>query len=128
MRLLRPFKPRLVGSVWRGTARNGSDVDILVYFDDHRPILKALQSRYKILRVEWRSKVEGGDVGRHFHIYVSLPSGSLAEVVVRSPGDKGRAYKCEIYGDTITGLTVDELKEVLERDPLKRFVPRRATA
>lgn len=126
MRVLEPFKPRLVGSVWRGTARKGSDIDILVHCEDQRPVLMALQSRYKVLKAEWRSKVEGGEVRRYYHIHVYLPSGASAEVVVRSPGEEGEAYKCEIYGDVITGLSVEELEDVLVRDPFERFVPRQA--
>ena len=31
MRTLGEFDPRLIGSVWRGTARKGSDIDISVF-------------------------------------------------------------------------------------------------
>ncbi|MEM1885528.1 MAG: hypothetical protein QXZ24_07975 [Candidatus Jordarchaeales archaeon] len=30
---------------------------------------------------------------------------------------------CDIFGDVIKGLTINELKKVLEEDPAKKFVP-----
>jgi predicted nucleotidyltransferase len=31
MKLIEAYDPKLTGSVWRGTARKGSDIDIIVY-------------------------------------------------------------------------------------------------
>ena len=39
MHLLGGFCPVLIGSVWRGTIKQGSDIDIAVYTDDPEEIL-----------------------------------------------------------------------------------------
>lgn len=123
MRLLERFGPKLVGSVWRGTAKRGSDVDIQAYSLDHDLVRNTLQTSYRVLKTEWVSKVEGGNTERYFHIYILSPSANEIEVVVKSPEDEKRTPKCEVYGDEMTGLTLDELEGVLESDPLRKFVP-----
>ena len=43
------FNPRLVGSVWRGTAHQNSDIDVLTFSQDHNQVLEKLQkNNYKI--------------------------------------------------------------------------------
>ncbi len=54
MCLLEKFNPRLTGSVWRGTARKGSDVDIIVYASNPDEVVKTLESsNYKIREKRW---------------------------------------------------------------------------
>jgi len=123
MSLLEQFNPRLVGSVWRGTARKGSDIDILVFSRSPKPLLAVLQREYKSLRSKWCKKADGRKANRYFHIYVTLPSKDEVEIVMRSPEDINKKVGCEIYGDAVTGLSVLSLKEVLENQPLKKFIP-----
>ena len=40
MRALRDHDPVLIGSVWRGTVRKGSDIDIVVYSQDPKLVKK----------------------------------------------------------------------------------------
>jgi predicted nucleotidyltransferase len=124
MSTLREFSPCLVGSVWRGTARKNSDVDIVVYPQDHRLVLEQLQSRgFKVKSSKWSSVTKEGKKEASFHIQVILPSGDEAEVVVRSPQSLGRAERCEIYGDVKKGLNLRELEKTLKEYPLQKFVP-----
>ncbi|MDH5769804.1 MAG: nucleotidyltransferase domain-containing protein [Candidatus Bathyarchaeota archaeon] len=123
MSLLGPFKPRLVGSVWRGTSRRGSDIDILVFSSSPESVLEILQRKYKSIRTKWLTKADGGKANRYFHIYLTLPSKDEIEIVVRSPEDISRKTICEIYGDTVTGLSFLQLKEVLENQLLQKFIP-----
>jgi len=123
MSLLEPFKPRLVGSVWRGTARRGSDIDILVFSPSPESVLEILQRKYKSIRTKWFTKADGGKANRYFHIYLTLPSKDEIEIVVRSPEGISRKTICEIYGDTVTGLSFLQLKEVLENQSLQKFIP-----
>jgi len=120
---LEQFKPRLVGSVWRGTARRGSDVDILVFSPNPEPVLKTLQREYKNIRTRWLTKADGGKANRYFHIYLTLPSRDEVEIVVRNSEDIDRKTVCEIYGDAVTGLNLLQLKEVLKTQPLQKFIP-----
>jgi len=44
MQLLSGFCPVLIGSVWRGTIKQGSDIDIAVYADDPEEIVAVLRA------------------------------------------------------------------------------------
>jgi predicted nucleotidyltransferase len=124
MAALSEFCPRLVGSVWRGTARRNSDIDVIVYSPDHSLVLDQLQSQgFKVKGSEWSSVTKMGIKESSFHIQVLLPSGDEAEVVVRSLNSLGRPKRCEIYGDVKKGLTLRELEKVFRKYPLQKFVP-----
>jgi predicted nucleotidyltransferase len=125
MEFLQEFHPKLVGSVWRGTACRGSDIDVITYSTDPEAVMATLlKSGFKIIRTEWRLKTEKGVTKTYFHIFISLPSGNTAEVTVRSPEDLEIVEKCDIYDDLITGLRLHQLREILSTDPLRKFVPK----
>jgi len=124
MESLKDFNPRLVGSVWRGTAHQNSDIDILAFSQNPKSVLVQLQeNKYRITSSEWRSVTKRGKKESSFHIHLVLPSGYEAEVVVRDPEKMGRSERCEIYGDAITGLSPPQLQKVLREKPLQKFVP-----
>lgn len=124
MQALKSFSPVLVGSVWRGTARRASDVDIIVYAENpQQPLLTLQIDDYPITRTEVQKVTKKGIEKQSFHIHVELPSGNEAEIVARSPEEMDRVVLCEIYGDTVTGLTVKQLQKVLEENPTRRFLP-----
>jgi len=124
METLKDFSPKLVGSVWRGTAHQNSDIDILAFSEDPKAVLNQLQkNKYTIGSSEWRSVTKRGKKVSSFHIHFILPSGHEAEVVVRSPEKMGVLERCEIYGDVVTGLSQSQLLRVLKEKPLQKFVP-----
>jgi predicted nucleotidyltransferase len=124
MTALKDYSPRLVGSVWRGTAHNNSDIDILAYSQDALHILDQLQKHnFRVKGSEWRSVTKEGRKESSFHIHILLPSGEEAEVVVRNLNYLGQSERCEIYGDQKTGLNLHELAKVLKEYPLQKFVP-----
>jgi len=124
MELLKKFHPKLVGSVWRGTARKNSDIDIATFSSDPKAVLAQLQkSNFKIAKTEWISVTKRGKKEASFHIHLILSSGNKVEVVVRSPERISIKERCEIYGDFMTGLSYLQLKRVLEENPLQKFVP-----
>jgi len=45
MELLDAYCPILIGSVWRGTIRQGSDIDIAVYADEPKEIVNILNAQ-----------------------------------------------------------------------------------
>ena len=125
MQCLEDYSPRLIGSVWRGTAHKNSDIDITVFSHDPKDVLKRITERnFKIIKVEEDIIAEGEDKRATFHIHIILPSGDEAEIVVRDPKDRMRDEICEIYGDVIRGLSLNELRKILESDPYRRFVPK----
>ena len=124
METLREFNPRLVGSVWRGTARRNSDIDILTYSQDSAQVLQRLQQHNFVAESsEWRSVTKEGQKQASFHVHLPFSSGDRAEVVVRSPDCLGQPERCETYGDVKTGLNLEQLKKVLKENPLQKFAP-----
>jgi len=124
MKVLERFSPVLVGSVWRGTARRGSDIDIRVYSEDEKAVIEALnQSEYRIIRRERKTKTVDADKKSYLHIFVQTPQGYEAEIVIRSPEDADVKERCEIFGDELKGLKLKELEEIIQNDPLRKFIP-----
>lgn len=124
MKVLKEFHPKLIGSVWRGTAHRNSDIDIVVFTSNTKAVLNLLPNNFKIFKTEWRSVTKEGKPENSFHIICTLPSGNKAEVIVRSPENLGLSPKCEIYGDFVTGLDYPQLQKVLKEDPFQRFTPK----
>ena len=125
MKALTRYKPRLMGSVWRGTARLGSDIDVIVY-GDQDAVEHDLSQSYTVTGRDTQRFTLEGLPRSTTHIRLKV-MGYEAEVVVRSPRDI-EAYgddRCEIYGDARRGLGVDDLEKLMRVDPLRRFVPKR---
>jgi predicted nucleotidyltransferase len=124
MRTLKEYKPILIGSVWRGTIRRGSDIDITVYHDLPEEILTVLKKTgFKISRTEWTKVTKKGKNEESFHVYVETARKQTAEIVVRNPDEAGCRRKCEVFGDELKGLNVQELERVLEENPAQKFIP-----
>jgi predicted nucleotidyltransferase len=124
MAALKEFSPRLVGSVWRGTARRNSDIDIVTFSQEQTRVLRRLQEHnFGAESSEWRSVTKEGKKESSFHIHVLLASGDGVEVVVRSLECLGQNERCETYGDIKTGLSLNQLTKILEENPLQKFVP-----
>jgi predicted nucleotidyltransferase len=125
---LSAYQPRLIGSVWRGTARKGSDIDVQVYASNAKDVLDRLDGYFHVTRAEWTSKTSDGKTTVFYHIFLHFPDGEEAEISVRNPEDISERRVDAIYGDEITGLRVEELEAVLRDDPLRRFLPEKRKA
>jgi predicted nucleotidyltransferase len=124
MQVLRDFSPMLVGSVWRGTAHLKSDIDIIVYAKNEQQIVSKLyDNHYTVTKIEAQAITKKGKKEHTFHIYLNLPSNTQAEIVVHSAEHINRRARCEIYGDTVTGLSPRQLWKVLKENPQQRFLP-----
>lgn len=125
MKIFKTYNPVLIGSVWRGTARRESDIDILVYCDESNEILKILKQRtdLKILHVEKTKVAKRGQKRVSLHIHLESQTNEKIEIIVRSTEEASQKKICEIYGDEITGLDIRELEKVLKKNPTQRFIP-----
>jgi predicted nucleotidyltransferase len=125
MKKLTRYRPRLMGSVWRGTIRLGSDIDIIVYGDPDE-VEHDISQSHAMIGIEKRRFTLNGLPRETTHINITV-NGYETEVVVRPPGDMEayREERCETYGDHRRGLGVPELEKLMKTDPLRRFVPRR---
>jgi predicted nucleotidyltransferase len=124
MWILRKYDPVLTGSVWRGTIHHGSDLDITVHCEDPKEVLKTLENTdLKVQKAEWVNVTITGKKRASFHIDAESPIREQVEVIVHSPEEACLKEKCDIYGDEITGLRINDLKKVLRKSPTQRFVP-----
>lgn len=125
MRVFKEHKPTLIGSVWRGTSRIGSDIDIIVYHEDHSTLLRNLQE-YQIIRTENSEFILNGAPRISRHIILNVQDYTV-EIVVRSPEDIDvyKNERCETYGDIKKGIRLDELERLMNTDPLRGFIPKR---
>jgi len=124
MKALKDFNPRLIGSVWRGTAHRDSDIDIVTFSSEPTTVLHKLEHEgFEVVKTEWQSAPKMVKREKSFHIYLELRSGSEAEVVVRSVERMNQKERCEIYGDTVTGLNPSQLERLIKENPLQKFTP-----
>jgi predicted nucleotidyltransferase len=124
MRLLSAFCPVLIGSVWRGTIKQGSDIDIAAYSDDPREVESTLKVQgVKVSKTTWTTVNKAGATLASFHIYAETPAGHALEVTVRGIEEAGKRRRCEVFGDDLRGLNIKELERVLATHPTQQFIP-----
>jgi len=125
MKTLGDLSPRLIGSVWRGTARRGSDIDVVVYGDPDSVEL-TLSEKYSMKEKTSKSFMVEGMPRTSTHL--KLEVGGYGVEVVVSPTRDVEAYReerCDIYGDLKRGIGLGELERLMKTDPLRNFIPRR---
>jgi len=124
MHLIGGFCPILIGSVWRGTIKQGSDIDLAVYADEPEEIVKILEaSGLRVLKTAWTTVNKKGATLESFHIYAETAAKHGLEIVVRSQEEAGKRRKCETFGDELKGLRIKELEKVLASNSTQRFIP-----
>jgi hypothetical protein len=124
MQLLGAYCPVLIGSVWRGTIRQGSDIDIAVYTDTPQEIVDLLKAEgIKVSKTSWTTVTKQGTTLPSFHIYAETQGKHGLEIVARSAEEAGKKRKCETFGDQIKGLNIKELEKILENNSTQQFIP-----
>jgi predicted nucleotidyltransferase len=124
MKLLGVYCPVLIGSVWRGTIKLGSDIDIAVYADEPEIVVRVLKAGdVRVSKTMWTTVNKRGATSESFHIYGETSAKHGLEIVVRSQEEAGKKRKCEIFGDEMKGLNIKELEKVIGENPTQRFIP-----
>src|SRR5205809_1144474 len=114
MRLLRSFKPRLIGSVMTGHVRKGSDIDIHLFTDSPALVTGLLESEGYQFDLERKQVVKHNEarVFTHVHVYDRFNY----ELTVY-PEDKAHyVFKSSITGKAIERASIRELEELLARE------------
>jgi predicted nucleotidyltransferase len=125
MKALSEFAPRLVGSVWRGVLTPRSDIDIEVYTEDLNAVLSKLEGVVsKVLGWEEINLPEQMRLGSLYRIRAKSKRGYELEIVLKEPGMLKKPVRCEIFGDLKKGLSINELEELLMKDPEGLRVPK----
>jgi predicted nucleotidyltransferase len=125
MKKLKEYNPTLIGSVWRGTPRKGSDIDIIIYHSNPEEVSSMLKE-YRIINSDRKTFIINGLPRTSTHINIDAENFNV-EIVVRPPEDLGyyKLEKCETYGDLKKGLNLRELEKLIDTDQLRRFIPKR---
>ncbi len=124
MRLLDAFCPVLIGSVWRGTIKQESDIDIAVYTDEPEKVVNTLKSEgVKVSKTAWTTVNKAGVSLASFHIYAETQAKHGLEIVARGQEEADKKRKCETFGDELKGLNIKELKKLLACNPTQQFIP-----
>jgi predicted nucleotidyltransferase len=124
MRVLSKFCPVLIGSVWRGTIKRGSDIDITIYTDNPEEALFVLrEAGFRVSNASWMSVNKGGATLESYHIYVQTTADFSLEIVARGLDQAKLKRRCDTFGDIIKGLTIAELEKVMQTNPTDQFIP-----
>lgn len=120
MRILRRFRPRLIGSVMTGHTRRGSDIDLHLFSDGIDAISSALDEhgmKYDVERKRVRKEGEER-VFTHFHIQDRFP----IELTVYPANKAHVRFRSSITGKPIERASISELEAFLRREyPLVEF-------
>jgi hypothetical protein len=113
MRLVRRFRPRLIGSVMTGHIRKGSDIDLHVFCDNVGLLTDILEQEGCQFDVERKQIVKHNEarVFTHIHVY-----GRFNFELTVYPEDKAHyVFRSSITGKAIERASVRELEELLAR-------------
>ena len=114
MRILRAFRPRLIGSTMTGHVRKGSDVDLHVFSDSVEAVAAALDAEGIAYEVE-RKRVRKQGVEQtftHIHARDRFPF----ELTIYSANMAHYVFKSSITGKAIERASIAELEQLLEEE------------
>jgi hypothetical protein len=114
MRLLRQFRPRLIGSVMTGHVRKGSDIDIHVFSDSASLITDLLEQEGYQHDLERKQVVKHGEARVFTHIYV--PGRFNFELTVYAEDKAHYVFKSSVTGKAIERASIRELEELLHQE------------
>jgi hypothetical protein len=111
MERLERFRPRLIGSVFTGHIRAGSDVDIHVFSDSIESVAHALEQHGLPYEIERKQVRKHGESRTFTHIHV--PAEFMFELTVYPSADVSFVFKSSITGKPIERATIPELRQFL---------------
>src|SRR5947199_3523423 len=108
MRVLRQFRPRLIGSVMTGHVRKGSDIDLHLFSDHLEPITSALEEEGLQYDVERKHLEKHGEarVFTHVHVHDTFNF----ELTIYAEDQAHYVFKSSITGKAIERASTRELE------------------
>lgn len=114
MRILRQFRPRLIGSVMTGHVRKGSDIDIHLFTDAVGLVTDLLEQENMQYDLERKQVVKHNEARVFTHIHI-LDRFNFELTVY--PEDKAHyVFKSSITGKAIERASIAELEELLRNE------------
>src|SRR5580704_2318060 len=114
MRLLRAFRPRLIGSVMTGHVRKGSDIDLHVFTDSVGLVTDTLEREGYQFDVERKQVVKHNEARIFTHVHVC--DRFNFELTVYAEDKAHYVFKSSITGKAIERASVRELEELMQRE------------
>jgi hypothetical protein len=114
MRLLRAYRPRLIGSVMTGHTRKGSDIDIHIFCDSVGLLTDLLEQEGYQFDVERKQVVKQNEARVFTHIHVH--DRFNYELTVYAEDKAHYVFRSSITGKAIERASVRELEELMERE------------
>jgi len=114
MRILRRFRPRLIGSTMTGHVRRGSDIDLHLFSDSVEAISAALEAEGIIHEVEHKKVRKQGaeQIFTHIHATDRFPF----ELTIYPANKAHYVFKSSITGKAIERASITELEQLLTRE------------
>lgn len=114
MRLLRAFRPRLIGSTLTGHVRQGSDIDLHVFSDSAEAVSGVLEAERIPYELERKRVLKHGEERIFTHIHAQETF--LFEFTVY-PRSKARVvFRSSITGKAIERASIRQLERLLEEE------------
>ena len=114
MRLLRLFRPRLIGSTLTGHVRRGSDIDIHLFSDSLEAVEAALDYEGIVYTVERKRVRKQGEERIFTHIHI--PDRFQFELTLYAADLAHFAFKSSITGKTIERSSIGEFEQRMARE------------
>lgn len=124
MRVLREFRPRLIGSTLTGHIRKGSDIDLHLFSDSTEAVRAALEAEGLVHDVEHKRVRKAGEerVFTHIHFDDEFPF----ELTLYAANLAHYVFKSSVTGKAIDRASIAELEQLIEREypgvPLEQVV------
>ena len=111
MRILRAFRPRLIGSTLTGHVRQGSDIDIHAFADNVEGVAGALEAEGLVFDVEHKRVQKHGEerIFTHIHVQDRFP----IEITLYAGNMANYGFKSSVTGKTIERASIAELEQLL---------------
>ena len=113
MRLLAPFRPRLIGSVLTGHTRKGSDIDLHVFTDHLSAVVTVLEDERLEHAVQHKRIRKHGEDRVFTHVHFADAAGHGFELTVYAADKVNYPFKSSITGKTIERASIAELEQLL---------------
>jgi len=114
MRILEKYKPRLIGSVFTGHIRKGSDIDLHVFSDSIESITAELDFHGFTYDTEYKRIVKNKErqVFKHIHVSDRFP----IELTVYPTNKTSYVFKSSITGKAIERASIPQLEAFLAKE------------
>ncbi len=111
MRILRAFRPRLIGSTMTGHVRQGSDIDLHLFSDSLTAVTGALDAEGMVYDVEHKRVRKHGEerVFTHVHVQDRFPF----ELTIYAADQAHYMFKSSVTGKAIERASIAELEQFL---------------